>query len=95
MATASRSKLTQKSKEQVFSKKKDKKEWKSNKRNRAKTEEKEPFVNRLNKQIPEQRTGNACRYCINGVEVCYWMVEAGKMLVMGCSEAPSFIFALR
>ena len=61
MATASKSKLTQESEEQVFGKRKrDEKEWKSNKRKRAKAEGK-PFVNRLNKQIPKRKTGNACR----------------------------------
>ena len=69
MATASRPTLTQESEEQVFGKRKrDEKEWKSNKRKIAKGE---PFVNRLKNQILERKTGNACTYCMNRVEVCY------------------------
>ena len=72
MASASRSKLTQECEEQVFGKRKrDEKEWKSNKIKKKKKAEKEPFVNRLNKQIPKRKTANACKYCINRVEVCY------------------------
>ena len=61
MEAASSSTIMQES-EQVFGKReRSEKEWKQNKRKKAKAEGK-PFVNRLNKQIPERKTGNACRY---------------------------------
>jgi len=62
METVSSWKITQESEEQVFGKRKrNEKEWKSNKRKKAKAKGK-PFVNRFNKQIPERKTGNVCRY---------------------------------
>jgi len=62
MVTSLSPRITQESEEQVFGKRKrNKKEWKSNKRKKAKAEGK-PFVNRLNKQIAERKTGNVCRY---------------------------------